>query len=143
MDFAERAARNEEVFRGVNEQIEDGAKQHAVSGPLPFHCESDNASCLDTIKIPPTRYAAIVGEQVQLVVVPGHEDPRMEQDALIPEAEFLVVSKISEARRRMDHDRPQRQRPPPDAGGAPVQFFLTSPHGATGRRIGTAAGSVR
>ena len=32
MDFAERAARNEEVFRNVNEGIEAGAEQHNVSG---------------------------------------------------------------------------------------------------------------
>jgi hypothetical protein len=46
MDFAERAARNEEVFRDVNKRIEDGAEQHAVSATLPFHCECASASCL-------------------------------------------------------------------------------------------------
>ena len=107
MDFAERAARNEEVFRGVNEQIEDGAKQHAVSGPLPFHCECGSASCLDTIEIPPTRYAAIVRERYHFVVIPGHEEPQIEQ-IVQTEPEFLVVEKIGEAREQIDHDHPQR-----------------------------------
>jgi len=31
MEFAERAARNKEVFRSVNEQIEAGAQQHGVT----------------------------------------------------------------------------------------------------------------
>jgi hypothetical protein len=30
MDFADRAARNEEIFRGVNEQIEAGAEQQLL-----------------------------------------------------------------------------------------------------------------
>jgi hypothetical protein len=109
MDFAERAARNEEVFRGVNEQIEDGAKQHAVSGPLPFHCECGSASCLDTIEIPPTRYAAIVRERYHFVVIPGHEEPQIEQ-IVETGPEFLVVEKIGEAREQIDRDHPQRHR---------------------------------
>ena len=28
MNFADRAARNEEVFRDINERIEQGAEQH-------------------------------------------------------------------------------------------------------------------
>jgi len=107
MDFAERAARNEEVFRGVNEQIEDGAEQHAVSGPLPFHCECGSAFCLDTIEIPPTRYAAIVRERYHFVVIPGHEEPQIEQ-IVETEPEFLVVEKIGEAREQIDRDHPQR-----------------------------------
>jgi len=107
MDFAERAARNEEVFRGVNERIEDGAEQHAVSGSLPFHCECGNASCLETIEILPARYAAIVRERYHFLVIPGHEEPQIEQ---VVEAgpEFLVVEKIGEAREQIDRDHPQR-----------------------------------
>jgi hypothetical protein len=106
MDFAERAARNEEVFRGVNERIEDGAEQHEVSGPLPFHCECGSASCLDTIEIPPIRYAAIVRERYHFVVIPGHEEPQIER-IVETEPEFLVVEKIGEAREQIDQDHPQ------------------------------------
>ena len=77
MDFAERAARNEEVFRGVNERIEQGAEQHAVSGTLPFHCECGRASCVETIEIPPRRYAVIVRERYHFIVLPGHEQPQI------------------------------------------------------------------
>ena len=70
MEFAERAARNEEVFRRVNEQIEEGAEQHQVAGSLPFHCECCRASCLETIEIPTTDYAAIMRERYRFVVLP-------------------------------------------------------------------------
>jgi hypothetical protein len=108
MDFAQRAARNEEVFRDVNERIEEGAEQHAVTGPLPFHCECSRATCLETIEIPPGHYEAIVHERYHFVVIPGHEEPEIER-VLRTEAEFLVVEKIGEARDQIDRDHPQQR----------------------------------
>jgi hypothetical protein len=107
MDFAERAARNEEAFRRVNERIEEGAEQHAVSGSLPFHCECGRASCFETIEIPAGRYAAIMRERYRFVVIPGHEEPKIERIAET-EPEFLVVEKIGEAREQIDRDHPQQ-----------------------------------
>lgn len=107
MDFPRRAARNEEVFRGVNARIEEGAEQHAVWGTLPFHCECGRASCIETIEISPDRYAAIVRERYHFVVVPGHEDVEIER-VIESEDDFLVVEKIGEAREQIDRDHPQR-----------------------------------
>ena len=107
MDFAERAARNEEVFRDVNERIEDGARQHAVGGPLPFHCECGRASCFETIEIPPGRYEEIVRERYHFVVKPGHELPQLER-TVHAKSKFLVVEKIGEAREQIDRDHPQQ-----------------------------------
>jgi hypothetical protein len=107
MDFAERAARNEEVFRDVNQRIEEGAEQHAVSGALPFHCECARACCLETIQIPPARYAEIVRERYNFVVIPGHEEPQIER-TVKAEPDFLVVEKIGEAREQIAHDHPQQ-----------------------------------
>jgi hypothetical protein len=106
MDFAERAARNEEVFRDVNERIEKGAEEHQVSTALPFHCECGRTSCLETIEIPPGRYARIVRERYHFVVLPGHEEPRIER-IVGTEEKFLVVEKVGEAREQIDRDHPQ------------------------------------
>jgi hypothetical protein len=106
MDFAERAARNEEVFRSVNEGIAAGAEQHSVSGTQPFHCECDRASCFDTMEIAPARYEQIVRKRYYFVVIPGHEDPRIER-IVETEPDFLVVEKIGEAREQIDRDHPQ------------------------------------
>jgi hypothetical protein len=108
MDFAERAARNEEVFRKVNEGIAAGGEQFSVSGTLPFHCECDRTSCLDTIEIAHARYEQIVRERYCFVVIPGHEDPRIER-IVETESGFLVVEKIGEARERIDRDHPQHR----------------------------------
>lgn len=108
MDFAERAARNEEIFRGVNERIEEGADRHKVQTPLPFHCECSNASCVDTIEIPPPVYESVVSERYRFVVIPGHEDAAVER-IIERHAEFVVVEKIGEAREQIDRDHPQQQ----------------------------------
>jgi hypothetical protein len=107
MDFAERAARNEEVFRDVNKRIEEGAEQHAVASALPFHCECGRAFCVETIEIPPARYEAIVQERYHFAVLPGHEDTRVER-IVKTEGDFLVVEKIGEAREQIDRDHPQQ-----------------------------------
>jgi hypothetical protein len=107
MDFAERAARNEEVFRDVNERIEEGAEQHNVSDSLPFHCECGASACIETIEIPPARYAAIIQERYHFVVIPGHEEPQIER-IVETEGHFLVVEKIGKARKQIDHDHPQQ-----------------------------------
>jgi hypothetical protein len=107
MGFAERAARNEEIFRGVNERIEEGAEQHGVSGSLPFHCECGRASCVETIEIAVDRYAAVVRQRYQFVVIPGHQETEIERVVKI-EPDFLVVEKIGEAREQIDHDHPQQ-----------------------------------
>jgi hypothetical protein len=100
MDFAERAARNEEVFRDVNERIEEGAEHHGVTGSLPFHCECGRVSCMETIELPHARYAAIVRERYHFVVLPGHEEPQIERIVEV-EGDFLVVEKIGEAREQI------------------------------------------
>jgi hypothetical protein len=107
MDFAERAARNEEVFRDVNKRIEEGAEQHEVTGALPFHCECSAGGCFETIEIPPGRYEAIVRERYHFLVLPEHVDPRIER-IVETDDEFVVVEKIGEAREQIDRDHPQR-----------------------------------
>jgi hypothetical protein len=108
MDFASRAARNEEIFRGINERIEQGAEQHGVEGALPFHCECARASCVGTMDIPPREYERVVRERYRFVLIPGHEDAAIEE-VVEREAAYVVVEKLGEAREQVDRDHPQQQ----------------------------------
>jgi hypothetical protein len=108
MDFAERAARNEEIFRDVNERIEDGAEQHGVATPLPFHCECERADCVETIELAPHDYERIVHERYHFVLIPGHEDEEIER-VVERQDDFVVVEKIGEAREQIDRDHPQQR----------------------------------
>jgi hypothetical protein len=107
VDFAERAARNEEIFREVNARIEEGAKQHNISGTLPFHCECGRASCVETLEIPAGHYEAIMRERYRFVVLPGHEEPAIERITKTT-PHYLVVEKVGEARAQIDRDHPQQ-----------------------------------
>ena len=108
MEFADRAGRNEEIFRDINERIEEGAEQHGVERPLPFHCECDRASCLGTIEIPPPLYERVVQERYRFVLIPGHEDTAIER-VVERQPSYVVVEKLGEARRQIDRDHPQRR----------------------------------
>ncbi len=106
MEFADRAARNEEIFRGVNEQIQEGAELHDVTSDQPFHCECARADCTERLMISPQRYQRILAERYCFALVPGHELAGVER--VVEEAErFIVVEKIGEARAQLDRDHPQ------------------------------------
>jgi hypothetical protein len=108
MEFAARAARNEEIFRGINERIEEGAEQHGVNAPLPFHCECGRISCLATIELPPPLYEGVIRERYRFVLAPGHEDAAIER-VIERQPTYLVVEKVGEAREQIDRDHPQQR----------------------------------
>lgn len=106
MDFSERAARNEETFRTVNQQIGAGARKHDVKSPVPFHCECDRETCFERIHLEPAEYQRIVDERYCFVVAPGHDDPRVERPVQQHDR-YVVVEKIGEARAALDQQHPQ------------------------------------
>ena len=78
MDFAERAARNEELVHDVNEQIEEGAKLHGIDSAMPLHCECGEATCREKVNLRPSHYERILSSRYRFVVAPGHEQPGVE-----------------------------------------------------------------
>jgi hypothetical protein len=108
MDFAERAARNEEIFRTVNDRIDESAQQQDVDSPLPFHCECDDAGCFAKIDLRRSEYERIVAHRYRFVLLPGHEDPKVEH-VVERKDTYLVAEKIGEARERIDRDHPQQR----------------------------------
>jgi hypothetical protein len=113
VDFARRAARNEEVLRDVNRRIEEGAELHGVTDPMPFHCECAHRPCLEKIELPPSIYEQILSERYRFVVVPAHVQPEIER--IVQEhGDFVVVEKIGEAREQLDRDHPQGRHGDPD-----------------------------
>jgi hypothetical protein len=67
----ERAARNEALFREVNEQA------RSLSGPAEevlVICECSDDRCIERIRLPPGVYEAVREHPRRFVVVPGHDD---------------------------------------------------------------------
>ncbi len=118
MDFARRAAKNEEAVRDVNRQIEEGAELHGVTSEMPFHCECAKALCLEKIELQTPVYQRILAERYRFVVVPAHVQPEVER-VIEEHGGFVVVEKTGKARDEIDRDHPQeRHRTPGGQAGA-------------------------
>jgi hypothetical protein len=108
VDFAERAARNEEVFRGINERIEAGAELHAIETPERFHCECDRGGCFEMVELRPGDYRELLERRYHFVVAPDHADPRVER-VLEERDGYWVVEKVGEAREALDRQHPHER----------------------------------
>jgi hypothetical protein len=115
VDFAERAARNEEIFRSVNARIEEGVERHGVATAVPYHCECGDSSCFETVALMPSEYQHVLHERYRFMIVPGHENPAIER-VVEDHSTHLVVEKIGEARDQLDRDHPQEHHQQPRNG---------------------------
>lgn len=106
MDFAERAARNEEIFRQINEQIEEGAERHGVRSSLPFHCECGHSACTETLELEPAVYERIAANPLHFVVKPLHQIPEVEL-VIDTGRGYVVVEKVGEAREEVEREHPR------------------------------------
>ena len=91
----ERAAKNEALFRDVNERILDAAERFEAEG-LEALCECGNASCTSTLQITMTEYGLVRARGNRFALIPGHEDPALER-VVEHNERFLVVEKTGEA----------------------------------------------
>ena len=99
--------RNEALFREVNERIE------AVSQIVPreerlmeFLCECDNKDCAERVNAARAEYEAVRAVGTHFIVLPGHEDPTIEQ-VVLQNDRFLVVEKEGEAGRDAEDSDPR------------------------------------
>ena len=74
----ERLAKNEVIFRTVNEAIEQKAIEMGGLDEYQFICECSTADCFARISLTLRRYEHIRREGSRFVVAPGHEDVEVE-----------------------------------------------------------------
>ena len=73
-DEADRAARNEALFRRVNERVEDINKAfEPILGETDFFCECADIDCMERIRMSLQEYEALRQAPKQFAVKPGHE----------------------------------------------------------------------
>lgn len=89
-----RAAKNQSLFREVNERIAALSRRYERElRPNSYVCECLDMSCIETIELPHAEYERLRQGDVRFFVVPGHEDPDVEETVESAER-YLVVSKI-------------------------------------------------
>ena len=105
----ESLAKNEELFRKVNERIETLSQAVAEDDSMmEYLCECDRPDCYDRVRATRSEYEAVRAESTQFIVLPGHEDPRIERVALSNER-FLIVEKQGAAAQAAEESDPREQ----------------------------------
>jgi hypothetical protein len=92
---AARVARNELIFRAVNERI---GKLGDADSPVEIVCECENAECFERIELPREEIATIENDHRHFFIVPGHEAPDVER-VVERREHYFVVEKPEEALR--------------------------------------------
>lgn len=88
----ERAARNERLFREINERVELLNQAAGATSVGEFVCECSDPDCTDPIRVPLDDYAAVRCHENRFLLAPGHE--REDVDRVIePRGGYLVVEK--------------------------------------------------
>jgi hypothetical protein len=105
----ESLAKNEELFRKVNERIETISQVVADDDSMmEYLCECDRPECYERVKATRREYESVRAESTHFIVLPGHEDPRVERVALSNER-FMIVEKQGAAARDAEENDPRWQ----------------------------------
>ena len=90
----DRLAKNEALFRDVNERVKRIDAEHGVPEDelWDFLCECGDGECLARVSLTIREYEAVRANSVQFLVVPGHEEPEVER-VLEQTRRYAIVEK--------------------------------------------------
>jgi hypothetical protein len=95
--WEQRAARNEALFREVNENIARLEERHGTTATEPVYvCECADSGCTEQIAIDSETYRRVREDPRLFFVRPGHEDPQLERIVERHEG-YLIVEKTGAA----------------------------------------------
>jgi hypothetical protein len=101
----ERLARNETLFRSVNENIEGAAQSSQLDEHVfEFFCECSNLDCTLQLPLTLSEYERVRADPRQFVVAPGHELPDIEIVVDRSSAYQVVVKEGEAAEFVTEHD---------------------------------------
>lgn len=93
-----RLAKNEALFRGVNERVKDVKRElgeAAAGGKLDFICECGRVDCVAQVHLTLAEYESVRANPTRFIVEPGHELLHVERVVLEAE-DYVVVEKNPE-----------------------------------------------
>jgi hypothetical protein len=74
-----RLARNQALFREVNERVERVAIEFAADAPISFVCECSDTDCAAQIELSSEEYEHIRSVPTWFAIAPGHEISEIEK----------------------------------------------------------------
>jgi hypothetical protein len=95
--WEQRAARNEALFREVNENIARLEERHGMTTTVPVYiCECARADCTAQLPIDPETYTRVRENPRWFFLLPGHDDPQLER-IVETHRDYLIVEKTGAA----------------------------------------------
>jgi hypothetical protein len=96
----ERLARNEAIFREINERTRSLQERFGPEDPTTafeeFLCECGDQLCVERVKLTVREYEMVRDEATQFVVRPGHSVARIER-TLLENDRYAVVIKLGDS----------------------------------------------
>src|SRR5579885_491962 len=91
-----RLARNEVMFRAINERIRElaGRFEQAATESIAFVCECADETCVERIHLTTQQYDDVRAIPARFVVVPGHEVTPLVERVVYRSDEFVIVRKV-------------------------------------------------
>jgi hypothetical protein len=93
----ERVARNQAVFREVNDRIHEVSAHWQTEDAVSFVCECSRADCVEALTLTLEEYEAIRAEPTWFVVAPGHVNRERGRLVRTEGARYAVVEEVPES----------------------------------------------
>jgi hypothetical protein len=78
-DRARRYSINEAMFRDINERIQGLNRDFgSITGTMSVVCECARATCIEQIQVGVDDYERVRGDSALFIIVPGHDEPYVE-----------------------------------------------------------------
>jgi hypothetical protein len=88
----ERLAKNESLFRSLNENINELAQHLGGGQAFEFICECSTTGCFERLSLTLEEYEQIRADGTHFLLAPGHEDIEIEQ-VVAAHSDYVVVEK--------------------------------------------------
>lgn len=102
----ERAAKNQSLFREVNERIEELSRSEEQ---VRFICECASDDCEKTLTLTVTEYERIRSRSNSFFVLAGHEVPEVEE-VIDSNGRYVIVAKLGAGAPVAEHFDPRKHR---------------------------------
>jgi hypothetical protein len=109
----ERAARNQSLFREVNERVKDvGEMFTAATSLADWVCECANDGCVERLELSGEEYEGVRAHGARFLVAPGKEHVWPDVERVVERRErYWVVEKVEAAASVARHNDPRSETP--------------------------------
>jgi hypothetical protein len=107
-DYREQEARNQTVFREMNEWTNEANRATAPKPRDQYLCECSDRHCTEPISLTRSEYEGIRGVATRFAIAPDHENPEIDR-VIVENERFTTVEKFFGAPARIARETDPRR----------------------------------